>query len=140
MRDYCLTVPKATPLLNQIRKMHYQKYKRLREEWSWLIKAAAMKAGIKSGDTPINRCIVMVSRYQWHNAGTLPDWDGLYAGLKPAIDCLSVASKSSPSGLGIIVDDSPKHIISLTATPFLCKRDEVRTEIRIMEVGEPDGG
>jgi len=118
--------------------MHYQKYKRLREEWAWLIKGAAMKAGVRG--EPINRCIVFVSRHCNHTTGRLPDWDGLYGGLKPVLDCLSEASKSNPNGLGIIVDDSPKHIITLSAMPYLCKKEDARTEIHILETEEPPIG
>ena len=130
-------IDRPSPLLNQIKGMHFQAYKRLREEWAWLIKAQTMKAGIKTSDTPINRCIVFVSR---HSSGVLPDWDGLYGGLKPVLDCLSVASAKNPSGLGIITDDSPKHIITLSAIPHHCKKENARTEIHILETEALPGG
>ncbi len=132
--DIHLVIDKASPTLNQIKGMHYQKYRKLREEWAWLVKEAATKAGVQPGDEPIDECTVVIHRYCYHTAGVRPDWDGLYGGLKPVIDCLTIMKRSSPNGLGIIVDDSPDHLLRLTAMPFSCHRGDSRTEIFISNV------
>lgn len=74
----------------------------------------------------MEKCHVTIRRYSIK----LPDWDGLFASAKAPLDCLVVQSKRNPHGLGIIRDDNPNCILTLTITPVLVKhRNEQRTEI-----------
>ena len=66
---------------------------------------------------PLEFCTIEVVRY----SPKLPDWDGLYGGLKSFLDCLVVASKRNPHGLGFIVDDNPVVIKRLVAWPEIGK-------------------
>jgi len=124
-----ITVPEASPTLNQIKGLHHQAYKRLRDGWAWKIKAALMK--MRYHAPVIEFCFIDVERWSYHSSAKKPDWDGLYGGLKPVLDCLVVVSKSSPSGLGVIRDDDPYHIMSLTAEPYLAAKGENKTVITI---------
>lgn len=126
--EIVIEIPEPTPLLNKWQRMHWRKRRDLTERFSWLVRQALGYAP----RYPIQYCVVVVER---HSAG-LPDWDGLYGGLKPALDCLVRRTKVNPHGLGIIEDDSPKVIRSLQATPCKSKRGEAKTIIRIIDLGE----
>jgi hypothetical protein len=80
---------------------------------------------------PIQRCEVEIER---HCSGRLPDWDNLYGGFKPILDCLVVRTKTNPHGLGVIEDDAPTCIIKLTAVPVKCSKGEHKTIITIKEI------
>ncbi len=127
-----IEVPEPTPLLNKWQRMHWTKRRRLTEWFSWLIR---QNLGY-TPKQPIQHCIVIIER---HSVG-LPDWDGLYGGLKPALDCLVRCSKVNPHGLGIIEDDNPNVIQSLQAIPCKSKRGEGKTVIRIINLEEMRDG
>lgn len=99
---YELHLPEATPSNNTIKGMHYRVYKKLRETWSSSVAAALDELPA----SPISQCALEVERY---SAGSL-DWDNAYGGLKPLLDSLVAASSKNPDGLGLIEDDSPKHM------------------------------
>lgn len=126
-KPFEIIVLKKAPSNNTIKKMHHQKYKKLRDEWSWLIRAAIKKIPKK----PIGACVIMVES----RLIQLMDWDNCYGGLKPILDCLVVPTKTSPSGLGIIIDDNPTIVRHLSAvqTKVSTKKEEGIT-ISIYEV------
>ncbi len=117
-------IPKATPSNNKIKGMNRFEYKKLREEFFWLVKSHA-----PSVDKPIQKCDLIIKRY----GSRLLDWSNAYGGIKPLEDCLVIQSKSSPNGLGLIVDDNPNCVLSLTMHQQKCKRNEERTIIKIIE-------
>ncbi len=121
-----INIPKATPSNNEIKGMHHQKYKRLRNEFAWLVKAETDWAP----EYPIEQCEITITRY----ASRLLDWDNCYGGIKPLMDCLVSATKANPSGLGLILDDNPNVVINLKMQQEKCKRTECRTVIKISEI------
>jgi len=106
-------------------RMHYWHKAKERNRLALLIRSIAGKPV-----TPMESCIIEVVRY----STGLPDWDGLYGGLKLLLDCLVVKTDRNPSGLGFIVDDNPMVLKMLTARPVKCTRREQRTEIVIVEL------
>jgi len=119
-----------TILQNVWQRMHYTKRKDHSSALAWSIRKAAGRRKAK----PLNKCIVSVLRY----SSQLPDWDGLYGGLKPLLDCLVVRTKTNPHGLGFIKDDNPNVIIALSATPYICKPKEGKTIVRIISLEETE--
>ncbi len=125
MADYVIKVDEAVPLLNEWLRMHWQARRRYMKRLAWMIREHHKPPG-----KPLERCTVHVDRY---SAG-LPDWDGLYGGLKSILDCLVMPSKRNPHGLGFIRDDSLKVIKRLTAEPRRCSRGEGYTIVTIKGV------
>lgn len=109
-----------------LKRMHYQAYKRYRDGWAWKIRAGY---GTEN-KPPIKKCLIVVKRF----SANLPDWDGLYGGVKPLLDCLNRPSKSNPSGLGIIWDDSPRNLIDLKCIPVRAPRGQGKTIIEILKL------
>lgn len=109
--EYCLPERLAfharlgvqSPSNNELRKMHFAPYKRLREDFALELRSALGR------DAPprLQRSALIYVR-RCGNDGL--DWDNAYGGLKPVQDCLTAPSKSSPSGLHIIEDDDPVHM------------------------------
>lgn len=116
----------AYELLNGLRKMHYKAYKKYRDQWAWKIRIA-IGAGKR---VPIEKCMIVIKRY----SSNMPDWDNLYGGFKPIGDCLVVCSKANPSGLGIIKNDTVKHIIDLKCIPIKVPRSKEKTIIQILKL------
>ena len=85
--------------------------------------------------SPLQQAALVVER---HCAGEL-DWDNAYGGLKPLLDCLVRKTSRNPDGLGIVVDDSPRH---MPYPPFVqqvpAKRGEGKTVIAIYDLSEVD--
>lgn len=123
-----LTIPYALPTLNAIRGMHHQQYKKLRESLAWEIRAQYRHKG-----EPIKLCLIFVER---HGSGKTPDWVNLYGCFKPLEDCLVQSSKSHPNGLGIIFDDSPDYVKSLTVIPMKAERGKEKTVVTIWDVNK----
>lgn len=101
---YAFTLSEPTPSNNLIKNMHFHEYRRLRLNWRLLVLAAL---GRTARLPPLERAFVVVTR---NCAGAGLDWDNAYGGLKPLLDCLVAPSAKNPSGLGLIKDDSPKHM------------------------------
>jgi len=118
-----ITIPIITPMLNELMRMHYHTKR---------IKCSRVSALIQANcvipNEPIKTCTIHVDR---HSSGRLADWENLYASFKFIGDSLVVKSKQNPHGLGIIVDDSPLHIISLEMRQVKCKRVDQRMVIKI---------
>lgn len=113
-----LTMAEPTPTLNQWQRMHWAKRKRVIERFAWLLSAAN-----KNECAPMGKCTLTIDRYM---PGAPPDWDNLYGGVKPLIDCLVVYSKSHPYGLGYIVDDNPACVVSLAVNAIDTRRSDKR--------------
>lgn len=124
---YILRLDEASPSNNTIRGMHPHAYKKDRWNWRCAILAQLGAAPVK----PIESSFLWIRRY---SQGEL-DWDNAYGGLKIVLDCLVQASKRNPDGLGLIVDDSPKH---MPQPPYVeqlkAKRNEGKTEIFVFDI------
>lgn len=118
-------IAEATVLLNVWQRWNYRKRTQYAQRIAWLVRCAVGNGGRK----PMERCHVSIER---HSAG-LPDWDGLYGGLKALLDCLVVPSPRNPHGLGLIRDDNPECVVSLVARPVRAKRGEGKTVVTIRE-------
>ncbi len=126
------TIDEPTPLLNVWQRWHWAKRRKYTQELSkaiWIIWSTVSKHFYPDFKT-FKKCHVTIER---HSAG-LPDWDGLYGGLKPLLDCLVVRTDRNPHGLGFIEDDNPNCIMTLTAKPIKCKRKEGKTVVIIEQV------
>lgn len=118
------TIPKATPTLNLIKGMNRFTYKELRREFCWMVKA---HCDIPS--EPVEYCDIIITRY----GQRLLDWDNCYGGIKPLMDCLVMPTSTSPDGLGVILDDNPKIVHSLTMHQVKVKKGEEATKVKILE-------
>jgi hypothetical protein len=129
---YELAFAVETPSNNTIKGMHFQAYRKLRKDWQLMV-LASLK-GRKPGK-PIQQAFLVVER---ECAGEL-DWDNAYGGLKPLLDCLVAPSERNPDGLGLIADDSPKH---MPLPPFVgqkkAKRGQGKTRVLIYELEQDD--
>ncbi|WP_272962296.1 hypothetical protein [Alcanivorax jadensis] len=116
-----LTLSEPTPLLNVWQRWHWQQRRRYTQHVR-----LELRSQIIPPKEPLARCHIEIKRY---SIG-LPDWDGLFASAKAPLDCLVVQTKQNPHGLGIIEDDNPKCVLTLTVKPVQVKhKAEQRTEI-----------
>lgn len=129
---YELAFAVETPSNNVIKGMHFHAYRKLRKDWCLMV-LAALKG--RKPQQPLRQAFLVVER---ECAGSL-DWDNAYGGLKPLLDCLVVASERNPDGLGLITDDSPKH---MPFPPFVgqkkAKRGQGKTRVLIYELEQDD--
>ena len=121
--EIIIELPFALPSLNDWMDWHYHKRKDFRNTLAWEIRATYGRVKHK----PIQLSEVTVTRYGVKEL----DWVNLYGSFKSCEDTLIVSSKRNPSGLGIIQDDSPKHVKALTITQKVVKQGEQRTIISI---------
>ena len=82
-----------TPSLNQVRKMHWATYARLRDQYALLLRYHAHQ---RLDGTEFRN--VTIDRY----GSRALDHDNLVGGAKPLLDALKK--------VGLIVDDSPAHV------------------------------
>ena len=130
------TLPEPTILLNQWQRLHWNKRRQHNHDLAWHVRVALQQAGHQWGK-PFQLCRIAVTRVSLN----LPDWDGLYGGLKPLLDTLVPYSKRNPHGLGLIADDNPRVIVDLQARPALTKDPKrQRTEVVITPVTDADLG
>ena len=126
-------LPEACILLNPWERMHHHARKKYKRRLSGDIATLLRVQGIRPASlTPMQACTVDVVR----GSPNLPDWDGLYGGLKPLLDCLTTYhEKQRPHGLGVILDDNPKVLRRLIAQPVKTPRGRPGfTHVRITEV------
>ena len=125
---YTLEYTEPSPSLNSIKEMHYKEYMRIRTVW----KRRTLDA---LGDTPIvtiNKAFIVVNR---RCVGPGLDWDNAYGGLKPILDCIVTQSSKNPSGLGLVTDDSPKHMpYAPIVTQQSCKKSDRGLTLKIFEI------
>ena len=122
-------IPEPSPSNNTIKELHYHAYRQLRLMWKVKVLSKGFPGGRPS--TPIQRAALVVAR---RCAGML-DWDNAYGGLKPVLDCLVLKTKRNPDGLGVVVDDSPRH---MPYPPFVqqlpAKRGDGSTHILVFDL------
>lgn len=126
-------LPEATVLLNAWLQVHIHARDEAMKQLAWKVAAATVG---KKPPAPLRRCRIHVDRY----SSALPDWDGLYGGLKPLLDVLCCPGQpdkrgrvSHRHGLRFIVDDNPACVLTLTATPHKVPRGISRTRVCIVE-------
>lgn len=129
-RTLLIRLNEPTILLNKYLRMHRQARRKHTKELAKRVRDYVLEVyGLEDLSKPIARCDVHVTR----GSAGLPDWDGLYGGLKPLLDTLVVPSKRNPHGIGLILDDSPVVINSLVAEPTLAPRGAGFTRLIISE-------
>lgn len=124
-----------TPSVNQTRDMHFQAYRKLRKAFQTQVWASLLEAGYRLPATPLQQVGLYVER---GSAGFL-DWDNAYGGLKPLLDCLVSQTARNPDGLGLIQDDSPRH---MPEPPYVkqvvAPRGKGFTLVRIYDLTAPE--
>ena len=131
-RTITFTLPEPFPLLNVQQRRHFRVRGKLKLSTARQIVAML---GPDRPAEPFQKAHVSVTR---HSSGS-PDRDGLYGGVKDLLDCLTTPVPQASGkvrnkyGIGLIVDDSPKHI-TLDVQAERCKRAEQRTEVTITEI------
>lgn len=129
---YELSLPEQTPSNNSMREMHFHDYKRIRQLWCQRVFAALNGRKPKE---PIEQAFIVIVR---ECQGEGLDWDNVYGGLKPLLDCLVCPSARNPSGLGLIRDDNPTN---MPLPPFVmqhkAKRGEGKTTVKVYSLSMP---
>ena len=129
-----IEVPLEVPSGNAYRQggkyAHWAKYKQLREDWSGTIqfKLGGHKLRRLQKWVEQNRPKMRVQFICYRKRRI--EQDNLMEGLKPVRDCLVIAKRSHPSGLGLIVDDSQEWLVEGTPKQILVPRG-MRGWIRI---------
>lgn len=124
-------IQEETPSNNVIKGMHWQAYRQLRQRWRVRVLSRGLQG--RKPETCLQKAALVVER---HCAGEL-DWDNAYGGLKPLLDCLVQKTSRNPDGLGLVADDSPRH---MPFPPFVlqlpAKRGEGKTRVRVYDLSE----
>lgn len=121
-----------TLLQNQWQRMHRYERARYTKSLSWSVRVALQAGGWRRGMPVMERCKIEIYRYSTQHA----DWDGLFGGIKPLLDCLVVCTKRNPHGLGVIRDDSPQHLRCPTVNQIVGGAKVCGTVVSIQEVSE----
>jgi len=137
-----MEIPLEVPSGNAYRQggtyHHWGAYKRLREMWQgWIMsRLGARKLHGLQKLILENRPKMRVQFTCYRKRRIEPD--NLMEGLKPVRDCLVIAKRSHPSGLGLIVDDSEEWLVEAPPKQCLVARGmRGWTRIEISPV-EPD--
>lgn len=81
---------------------------------------------------PMLRASLTVTR---HSIGTAqPDWDNLFASIKPLADLLLVKSKTHPHSFGLIAGDGPHQLFPSVNAVRVLHRAQERTEVVIERI------
>lgn len=110
-------------------RMHWAEKKRWNNAWAEEVGWAFMANRNKFGKLPLKKCKMTFKLFM-----TQPyDLDGAYRSIKPLLDAFKVwkDGKKQVPGLGVIVDDSPKHLDLCVKLEKVKKRDEEHVEIII---------
>ena len=106
-------LPHPTPSLNQVRKMHWAAYARLRDQYTMI-----MRSHVYQRLDGLEFRHVTIDRY----GSRALDHDNLVGGAKPLLDALKKA--------GLIADDSPR-CIKVTYRQHKAARRECRTVVTV---------
>ncbi len=137
MRIIRFTLPKPTPTLNQLQRRHFHARSNDKKKLSWEIRCAL---GVSRPAAPFARAHVLIERF---STGT-PDRDNLFGGVKDLVDCLldqgirmvnGLPVALHPTGLGLILDDSPKHMMLEVFSRSPGRGMTARTVVTITEMG-----
>lgn len=103
------SIPITLPTLNDMLRMHWAQRGRLLRRVQGMVYAALIDAGWRPNMKPAQRVRIVIYRHSSRE----PDPDGIRSTAKLLLDVLQSPSKSSPCGLGLIADDSPRCVISV---------------------------
>ncbi len=121
-------IPLLTPSNNQIKRMHPQVYRRLRQTWRALLLDGQQWEEQAENRGPLATARLLVIRRSLRHL----DWDNAYGGLKPVLDCFGQPGARNPDGLGFWVDDSPDCLEQPIIRQVRCtSRSEAGTELRL---------
>ncbi len=95
-----VTLP-GLPRINSARGVHWRAKVAERKRWLWALKAFIPAK--RRPTAPLEHARVVLTRMSTHE----PDFDNLAESFKIPLDMLTVAHGR---GLGILLDDSPRHI------------------------------
>ena len=113
-----LTIPEASPSLNQLNGKHWSHYHQMRKHWSMLVLIAKTEAHVSMAAPP-DKVIVRILR----EGRRLLDHDNLWGGCKVIGDSLREQR--------LIVNDDPDHM-TLTVEQMLVKKANYpRTRVEI---------
>ena len=139
MREISIRLPFLLPLENKQHRMHYHAKRDVKDQ----IIGEFMAAGVLPGREPMKFAEIVV----WRHSTREPDVPGQYGQLKQLLDVLQpegplrkVKNKfqnANPGGLGIILNDSPSHIV-VRPLWLKSKLSEQHTMIRIREIASID--
>jgi len=116
-----LTIPEASPSLNELKGKHWSHHYRLRKHWSMLVLVAKSEAHIPFGDAA-DKVQVRIIR----EGRRLLDFDNLVGGTKILTDSLREQH--------LIVDDSPAHVTLTYEQRQIPKSDYPRTLVEIQKI------
>lgn len=126
---YCFSLSEATPSNNVVKNMHWMAYRKLRQMWRVRMFSQGLRGRLP--ERTLSRAALVIVR---RCAGSL-DWDNAYGGLKPVLDTLVQKTSKNPDGLGLVLDDSPRH---MPYPPFLqqlpAPRGQGTTDILVFEL------
>ena len=97
-----ITLPLVPPSLNKLRKMHFQSYKRLRDDWQRHIFLLTLKTDIRALRAKVDLKSRMKVKITVEHMRKF-DYDNLVGGCKPLLDSLK--------RLDFIVDDSEEWLV-----------------------------
>ena len=134
MRRIQFALPERTILLNRWQRMNRFERTRYSRALAWQVRVALQATDWRLGDPPKEHSRIEVYRYSTQ----YPDWDGLLGGLKPLLDCLVMRTKRNPHGLGVVRDDSPKHLMCPAVYPVIGTPSGGLTRIFLQETAKFD--
>ncbi len=123
----------VTPTLNAYTRWHWRKQRAASRPAAWALRLALAGTG-HDPTRPFTRCEMRVVRVA---PGTAPDPDGLIGGLKPLLDAMQPNAVNRPYGMGLILDDAPSCLVSLTAHARRPNKGELPgMEITLLPIGD----
>ena len=105
MAEWTCTIPDFDLISpNRLYRMHFGQRSRYKKQLETML--VAYGDDIVLIESPVN---VKITRYYGYRKREM-DEDNLYGACKALIDAIRVRNKGKSGGLGIIEDDSPKHV------------------------------
>lgn len=123
--EYTFSIPYILPSINEQLRMHFRGRERLKQRClEYLMEARSLnRINRLAWPKDLHRFALRIERW----AGRQLDADNLVATMKPLIDAMK-----RDKGLGLILDDSPKHMLELTVTQHRTNRERSRTVITLV--------
>jgi hypothetical protein len=117
-----LTIPEASPSLNEHKWQHWSRQSKIRKHWSMLVLVARNQQKIFN-PTPIDQALVTITREGYK----LLEYDNLVGGAKGLVDSLRDHH--------LIVDDDEKHVTVIYQQRKIPRSAYPRTLIEIKRSG-----
>jgi len=113
-----LSIPEASPSMNEMKGKHWSHYHGMRRHWSMLVLVAKTEAHVPFRD-PFDKAVVRILR----EGRRLLDFDNLVGGTKVLTDSLREQR--------LIVDDSPAHLTITVSQRLVPRNGYPRTIVEI---------